>query len=74
VFYDGFRTVDGCGTLLLGPPLLNLKHTVVRALRRAYGMFWFLRMRVRELDRHSQIRMGQTSDLDLPPVCFSRIV
>jgi hypothetical protein len=72
VFYDCFRTVDGCGTLLVGPPLLNLKHTVLRALRRAYGMFSFLRVRVRELDRHSQIRMGPTSDLDLPPGLFQQ--
>jgi len=72
VFYDCFRTVDDSGTLLLGPPLLNLKPTVLHALRRAYGMFWLLQMRVRKLDRHSQICMGPTSDLDLPPDLFQQ--
>ena len=72
VFYDCFRTVGNCGTILLGPPLLNLKGTVLRALRRAYGMSWFSRMPVWQLDRHSQIRMGPTSDVDLTPGLFQQ--
>jgi hypothetical protein len=44
VFYDCFRTADGRGTIMLGPPLFNLEPIVLRALQRAYGISWLSRI------------------------------
>ncbi len=34
VFYDCFRTADGRGTIMLGPPLLNLEPSSLARLAR----------------------------------------
>ncbi len=70
VFYDCFRAADRCGTIMLGPPLLNLESIVLRALHRAYGLSWFQSIPVRRFDRHSQIRIGRVDDVNLPPGLF----
>jgi hypothetical protein len=72
VFYDCLRTADGRGTIMLGPPLFNLKHTVLRALRRVYRVPWFSRIPVLQFDRHSQLRMGPVGAVDLPPGLFQQ--
>ena len=72
VFYDCFRTADGRGTIMLGPPLLNLERPVWRALRGSDWRRRFLPMPVRRLDRHSQVRIGTAGGIDLPAGMFQQ--
>ena len=72
VFYDCFRTADGGGTIMLGPPLFNLERDVLRALRRAYRLSWFSRIPVLRFDRHSQVRVGLVDNVNLPSSLFEQ--
>jgi hypothetical protein len=76
VFYDCFRTADGRGTIMLGPPLLNLERVVLRAMYHAYGssrLSRFLRLSrfsVSGYALYSQLRIGPSWDAQLPPGLF----
>jgi hypothetical protein len=58
IFYDCFWLTEGQQAILLGPPLLNLKSAIkkMRIIARPSGSS--CSFSVRELDRHSQIRVN----------------
>lgn len=70
VFYDCFYSADGQATIMLGPPLFNLKRTLLRALRKGFDLRWYSHVPVRRHDRNDQVRMPPIGAVRLPAGIF----
>jgi hypothetical protein len=58
LFYDAFFDAAGREVVALGPPLLNLRPALARMRATALPSGMPCRLRIREMDRHAQVRIA----------------
>jgi hypothetical protein len=58
LFFDAFFDAAGCEVIAVGPPLLNLRPALARMRMTALPSGTPCRFRIKEMDRHAQVRIA----------------